>query len=359
MRLPLLIVSFVLLAIPDLSADEAKSDPVLAEKAYNILKERCSRCHGGSAVQAGIDVLSRDNLIRERGEIGAKFAIVSPGDAVKSKLIQAISGDKAYMPEQGSPENQAITDSEKELLKQWVAAGAEFPKRRDVSFVSEKQVLTAVRDFLLKARPDDRSYLRFYNFAHLQNNAAVTELDLRLYRAALSKVVNSLSKERDVHVPQVVPLVSGAGILPAEKDSKDRQAGSLPHEPVIYVIDLRKLGWDRRNLWGKLLKHYPYGLKYDFVKDEELQNLGKDVAKFAEGDLPILRADWFIVTASQPPLYHEFLDIPDTLMGLEHQLQLSLEDNFISGRLHRSGYAKSGVSKQNRLLERHTSPATP
>jgi serine/threonine-protein kinase len=52
------------------------------------------------------------------------------------------------------------------------------------------------------------------------------------------------------------------------------------------------------------------------------------------------------------------LDIPDKLSDLEYQLGFNLKDNFLRSNLQRSGYAKSGVSKQNRLLERHTSTAT-
>ena len=334
----LLLFAALFLSVSSGRADEVAANAALAEKAYNILKERCSRCHGGSAVQAGIDVLSRENLTQERGPAGATFSFVKPGDVSGSQLMDALEGGaESYMPKGGSPEAAAMTPEEKDLIKQWVAAGAPFPKRRDVPFVSQKQVLTAVRDYLLKVKSDDRKHQRFYTYAHLVNNESLTELDLRMYKAALSKVVNSLSQERDVYLPQSVPGSSDA----------------------VFVIDLRKLGWDRRNLWDVLLKQYPYGLKYDFVKDEELQELSKDVAKFAEGDQPILRADWFVVTASQPPLYHDFLDLPNTLTGLEQQLQLNLEDNFIQGNLQRSGYARSGVSKQNRLLERHISPATP
>lgn len=320
------------------SADEPATNEALAKQAYNVLKDRCARCHGGSAVQAGIDVLSRANLLEERGPVGGKFFFVKPGDVDASQLIDAvISGEESYMPKSGSPEAKAMTTQEKEILAKWVEAGAPFPKRRDVKFVSRKQMFTAMREYLLKAKSDDRAFLRFYSFAHLINNPSMTELDLRMYRAALSKAVNSLSWERNIYLPQEVPGSSGA----------------------VYAIDVRELGWDQRRLWDRLLKHYPYGLKYNFVKDEELQELSKDVTKFAEIDLPILRADWFVVTATQPPLYHDFLNIPDTLKELEQTLQLNIEDNIINNKIDRSGYAKSGVSKQNRLLERHTSPATP
>ena len=322
----------------NLPAQDVPVDAELAKQAYGVLTQRCARCHGGSARQAGLDVLSRASLLEERGETGSKFAFVVPGDAANSRLVDSIDGGAdSYMPKSGSPEAKAITDAEKELLQKWVAAGAPFPQREVRAFISEKQILTAMRTYLLSAKADDRRYLRFYTLTHLQNNPNVTERDLRLYRAALAKAVNSLSKEREIYLPQPLPETGES----------------------VYLIDLRKVGWDRGNRWGEILRHYPYGLQYDFVKDEDLKQLWKDVSQFAGADLPYLRADWFIVTATQPPLYHQLLDIPDTLMGLEQQLQLNIQNNFLRGDVARSGYAKSGVSKQNRLLERHTSTVTP
>lgn len=331
-----LLGSVVLLLAAGARGDDAAAK--LPQQAYEILKSRCYRCHGGSAKQAGIDVLSRENLLQERGEIGAKFAFVVPGDAAKSQLLDAISGGAdSYMPKEGSPEAKAMTDAEKDLLQTWVAAGAEFPQVETRPFVSETQILKAMRDYLLKVKADDRNYVRFYTFTHLHNNPKVSDLDLRLYRAALAKAINSLTWSRDIYLPQ--PLANTG-------DS-------------VYVIDLHQLGWDRNNLWGEILSHYPYGLKYDFIKDETQKQVWKDVVQFSGADMPYLRADWFVVTATQPPLYHQLLDIPDTLMGLEQRLQFDIHQNFLHGDVQRSGYAKSGVSKQNRLLERHTSPVTP
>lgn len=316
------------------AADEAS----LADRAYRILEQRCSRCHGGAARQAGLDVLSREALVEERGDIGSRFAFIVPGKPDESQLLDAVAGGAdSYMPQDGSPEAEAMTDAEKALLTEWVAAGAEFPERTVRQFLTEKAVLAAVRAHLLETRADDRRFLRFFTFTHLHNNPRVTARDLRLYRAALAKVLNSLSQKRDIVVPQ--PL-----------------EGS---DEAVYVVDLRALGWEEGDKWQSVLDEYPYGLKHDFVTDEEFSELSKDVRQFSGADLAYLRADWFVVTATRPPLYHDLLDIPDTLGELEESLQLDVEKNILDGRVARSGYAKSGVSKQNRLIERHTSPATP
>ena len=41
------------------------------------------------------------------------------------------------------------------------------------------------------------------------------------------------------------------------------------------------------------------------------------------------------------------------MAGLEKRLQVDFEDNFARGKLARAGFAASGVSSQNRLVERH------
>tara|TARA_R100000789_G_scaffold48024_1_gene48666 strand:+ start:2991 stop:4751 length:1761 start_codon:yes stop_codon:yes gene_type:complete len=310
----------------------------LNQQAYQILQTRCYRCHGGSAKQAGLDVLSRANLLEERGETGSRFAWVVPGSVETSTLLDTLEpGPDSYMPKQGSPESKAMTDEEKQLLVNWVKAGAEFPVVENRSFISEVQILKAMRNHLLSAKADDRTNIRFYTLTHLYNNPSVSELDLRLYRAAFAKTLNSLTKRREVFIPEPLPETGES----------------------VYPVNLEELYWNRDDIWAEILSHYPYALKYDYVKDEELQQLWKDVSQFSGADVPYLRADWFIVTATQPPLYHLLLDIPQTLSELEHQLQLDITQNFLHGDLARSGYAKSGVSQQNRLLERHSTPATP
>lgn len=313
------------------------TDPELGEKAVEILQNRCFRCHGGSAKQAGLDVLSRVSLLEERGDPASPFSYVVPSNVDLSQLLDSIQGEDSYMPKDGSPEAKAMTADEKRVIRDWVAAGAVFPKRRHVEFVSEKNVLSAIRKHLLSVKADERHNFRFFTLSHLLNNDSVSEMDLRYYRAALSKAINSLSYERELHIPQPLP------------DTFDS----------VYVVDLRRLGWHSKTQWEPLIRHYPYGLKFDFVRDEELKQLGQDVALLSGADLPYLRADWFVVTATQPTLYHQLLDIPMHLDGLENRLHIDLKGDFKKGNMQRAGFAKSGVSKQNRLLERHTSRNTP
>ncbi|MEI7702046.1 MAG: c-type cytochrome domain-containing protein [Planctomycetia bacterium] len=344
LRLLLCLLVFVLSSVSacadEPAAGTGSEADVLAVQATQVLSSRCLRCHGGPAVEAGLDVSSRDSLIQERGAAGNTYFFVNPGQPDASRLVEAIGGGAdSYMPQSGSPEAQAMTQKEKELLVRWVVAGAPFPQTRAVTFVSETQVLEAIRSYQLSLRLADRDQIRFYSLTHLQNNAGVSERDLRLYRAALIKTLNSLSSQPELYTPELVPGT----------------------QDTVYAVDLRKLGWDQRPVWGSIQSKYPYGLRPGNEQTDEgerLADLFREVALFSGAELPVLRADWFIVNATQPPLYHEIMDLPATLTVLEEQLELNLQQNFLDGRLQRSGFARSGVSRQNRLLERHTSPRT-
>src|SRR5207253_10806815 len=112
--------------------------------------------------------------------------------------------------------------------------------------VGLKPVLAAMRDRLRQADPDDRPFLRFFTLHHLHNNPRVSEADLRVQRAGLSKAINSLSWK-----PRIV--------LPKALDAAQ----------TVFVIDLRDLDWDRNDLWTEVMKAYPYGLRYDAQPDAE------------------------------------------------------------------------------------------
>ena len=71
-----------------------------------------------------------------------------------------------------------------------------------------------------------------------------------------------------------------------------------------------------------------------------------------------MHVDWFVVTASLPPLYHNLLSLPLTDRGLETRLEVDVLRNINNApgvRVWRAGTNDSGVSQSNRVLERHTS----
>ena len=108
------------------------------------------------------------------------------------------------------------------------------------------------------------------------------------------------------------------------------------------MVDIRKLGWDQQpferpqdeemlpstvNLFDLALLEYPYGILYedsetfDRLKEEFLVPAGQ------VRPIPYLRADWFVSTATQPPLYEDFFQMPFELAKLEECLGVNSEAN--------------------------------
>lgn len=314
-------------------------DDALAQQAYGVLKEACHACHGGTGQQSGkVVVLNHGNLVAARG--GSESPFVVAGKPDDSTLWQYV--ESGYMPQSGSAQASAFKPEHKDILRKWIEAGAPAWKVREVKPVDDRSILEAIKTHLLKVRSDDAKHLRYFSFASLHNNEQLGEEELRLHRAALSKAINSMTWERSVVLPQAVP------------ETQD----------CLFVVDLRKLGWDKGGLWRKVTAAHPYGLAFDEARDDTLAELAKSVKRLAGHDEQlVLRADWFIVNATRPPLYHDILGLPKKLSDLEKdpRIQLDFEKHFQQTTadrqlLARAGFAQSGVSRQNRMVERHDLP---
>src|SRR5262249_36207258 len=72
-------------------------------------------------------------------------------------------------------------------------------------------------------------------------------------------------------------------------------------------------------------------------------------------ELPCIRTDWFIATASRAPLYYDLLQLPSTDKGLERLVQGDAATNIDELTAFRAGFNGSGVSKNNRIIERRAS----
>ncbi|MFK7767091.1 MAG: hypothetical protein AB8B55_07700 [Mariniblastus sp.] len=313
-------------------ADEARSK--LNQSAFEILKTHCYRCHGVNQKVPDFDVLDIDSLTKERGEAGDSLKFVEPGDIDNSSMWEYMDGDDAYMPMEGSPEADKMTNDHRETIKRWIEAGAEFPKRKERKFRTRLSDFEAIRNHLLEAEPDDRRHLRFFTFSHVANNPKATEFDLKMVRAALSKLVNSLSWEREIVVPVAV-------------ESTDE---------TLYAIDLRDLGWTGGREWLHIVNRNPYGLKLSYIKDKKLKRIAADVTQLSQAESPVVRADWFIFSAARPPLYHDLLRLPNRVEELEALVGVDTIQNIIDDKAVRAGFGRSGVSRQNRMVERHDAP---
>jgi len=317
---------------PGAFAQQVSNAPDLQAEALAILDKHCKNCHGPTSksekAKAEIpDILAIEDVIK-RGQI-------VPGEPDKSELYTQVRDDK--MPDGAAlhvidSKNPApVPDAEKEVLKRWIVALAGDPDAvlAERTFISDGDILGYIFDDVAKVTPTRAREHRYFTLTHLYNNPTVTDEEMDTYRQALAKMVNSLTWNR-VHVkPEPVD--------PAK---------------TILRVNIVQLGWSPEK-WDRLVAANPYNKFYDTVAAQAL-------ADAVGVPMPYIRADWFVAKVSRPPLYHEFADIPATAAELERKLLfngLTADEN-----LERSPYEvvrggvrepDSGVSNQNRMVERH------
>ena len=313
---------------------EAVDDPELASRVFAVFEKRCEACHSAADNSAGLDITSRLSVLSTGSDEGAqKFA--KPGDPERSRIWTAIRSDS--MPMDGDP----LTVEEKSLVYRWIAQGAPFPaqKKEDARPpMTRLQELEAVLTDLNRVSRDDRKFQRYFSIRLQHNDQAMKESDLNLYRAAFSKAINSLSRGPQIVVPE-----------------------AIEETQTVFRIDLRDFEWDFAT-WDNVVAAYPYGLEPDDPNNSRLNDAYRDIKQLYglrfDGFVTI-RVDWFVATATRPPLYHTLLDIPDTLAAFEETMGVDREKDIQENpRAYlRFGVTESGVSAQNRIADRHADSA--
>lgn len=327
---PLLLCLMLSLAVPmslstSVNADDANVVDNLEGRAFRILQKHCASCHGDQV--PGFDVSDLEGM--------KKRAYVVPGDVNRS-FLWVRAGERRDMPPEESVEMMP-SDEELAVIEEWIKSGAQAPAF-DRPIVTEADILQRITDYIDEhVDRADEPFTKFFSLAHLYNNPNVSSRDLRLYRAAFSKLVNSLSRER-MFVPKLID---------AQPDD--------PDSGLVFVVDIRRdVNWDIE-VWKKLLMTYPYGITWS---EPRIQQRAERITARLGGELladgvPYVRLDWFIYNASRPPSYHDFLKLPDHVSKLEMELGVNVLADFRDGKLLRAGFTESGVSYFNRLIDRH------
>jgi hypothetical protein len=168
-----------------------------------------------------------------------------------------------------------------------------------------------------------RTGTRYLTLTNLHNSCVGAD-SLNVFRQGVAKLVNSLSRAPDI--VRLEPIDPDAAIL---------------------RVNLDDLGWTAKD-WDDLLAVYPYRTQPSdqFVSALEAATTTK---------LPYIRADWFAFSASRPPLYNKLLKLPATFQALAKEQGVDVDANIKNFVAQRAGFQKSGVSRNNRLIERHPS----
>jgi hypothetical protein len=289
------------------------ADNALAARARTVLADYCARCHGpDSPGKGGFNYLFDRQKLIDRDQ-------VLPGHAADSPLYERVA--KGEMPPRSTKKRPGRDDVA--LLRRWIEAGAPVTEvaAAPPSWVGENDVIARI---LADLRTYSRRHRRFLRYLTLANeyNAGLPGATLQRDRRALSKLLNSLSWHPRITRPSAI----------------DR-AGT------ILRIDLRDLQWSA-DQWNKVLAVYPYRLAPETAEF-------RSIAAATGCELPYVRADWFVATASRAPLYYDLLQMPTFDRELERQVRVDVVQDIQDDRVIRAGFNGSGVARNNRILERH------
>ena len=297
----------VLTATPAFAAD-----PTPTQQARVVFQTYCHRCHGRDGAVEGAM-----NYILDLGKLVARKK-VTPGDPERSRLYRRML-DREMPPPGEEPRPTAV---ELAAVRKWIETGAanDVQSNRPRA-LSSAEVQTLILADLERFDRRARRFQRYFTLTHLAA-AGLGDDELQTYRNALAKLVNSLSWHSKIRNPEPID--------PAK---------------TVLRIDLRWYVWDT-STWNRLLADYPYG-----VLDDAATSRAVMVATATK--LPAIRADWFVGTASRAPLYYDLLQLPQNLPELERQLRVDATADIQQERVTRVGFNGSGVSRFNRVLERH------
>ena len=299
----------------------------IAQDAYAIFEQSCFICHGPAGSFKESLLIDHNTLIQN--------GTVIPGNPNTSELYnRLVTTDTAKrMPLQQPPLSaQAIN-----TIRDWILAGAPdwaATSTTDGDFISPGEMLNTIETHLMSLPSFDRAFARYFTMTHLYNAGESAGI-LQEYRKALYKLINSLSWGVEVINPEPID----------------------PEKTILY-IDLRHYEWDVNDGWGQIEAAYPYHISFDAPEQTALRDQLSRLQTEMKSDIPSVHVDWFVAQASLPPLYHELLSLPLTDRELETRLEVDVVRNLLNApgvRVWRAGTNNSGVSNNNRVIERHTS----
>ena len=318
-------IALISLLILILSSKKMYPQQQIAQDAYAIFEQSCLICHGPDGAFKAALLIEHDALIAENGS-------VVPGNPEASRLYKRLLGEGGQLMPLGGP---PLPDPQIETVKNWISAGAPdwaAAPTTDKQFISPSEILNTIETHLMSLSSFDRAFARYFTMAHLYNAGESAGI-LQEYRKALYKLVNSLSWGGTVINPQ-----------------------SIDSQETVFYIDLRHYEWDVNDAWGQIETVYPYHIGFEAPTQTELQaQLGR-LQTETQSDIPSVHVDWFVATAATPPLYHDMLSLPLTDRELETRLGVNVDRNLRDApgvRVWRAGFNNSGVSNNNRMVERH------
>jgi mono/diheme cytochrome c family protein len=325
---------------PPANTPPADSPEALARaQAENILASNCGQCHGPALtpVQASAGMNYIDDMDRLALEGKLK-----PGNSTDSRIIQRMR--EGSMPPPASLKPQ-VSDQEIDTVAQFIDNPRFWPDYDISTDVCSDQLFDfdtlyqTVANDLAKQDNDDALTIRYITLTNRFTAGVCADTTLDKDRQAMFKMVNALSTETSVRVPE-----------PVDPDQ------------TIYRIDLKDYGWDIAvdvvdangnvvnfpDRWEAIAANNPYAVP--FVGDD-----ADDAVADSGTAFPVMLADSMLDTATIGNLYYALIDVnvQDTLDNfILNDLAIDVDQNLIDEDQVRAGTTKSRISRQDRVVQR-------
>ena len=301
----------------------AEPDSELQLQALAILEAKCASCHSLNNAQGGFGtVLNVDEMIKTG-------LYIIPGQANDSEIVKRLA------PAGNMPPNGDISESETQTLSTWIN---EMQVKEVVPLTDRQQVQMIRQDVESNVNIADRISTRYFSL-QISNNSGFSEQTRDFMIKAFLKTLNSLSRASTIYKPQ-----------------------AIDESGLLYRVNLRNLLVDAALFDQIIADFYPFSRNFEnFGNDPQAAALAAD-DDFLSTSLGttnyVLRMDWFNATATLPVIYSQLLGLPETQQELEAQLGVNRLTDIQNNQVMRAGFRNSGVSSQNRMIERIVSSTT-
>ncbi len=317
---------------------DLENDPFASEMGQTvkeILETNCGGCHANGVKSGNMDYVLDFAALMDNGK-------VVPGNKEDSQLfvrMQQQSMPPAFM------RDQRPTYGQIELVGRWIDEmeglfedDGEICTGLEGEFVTLDEQIAQMADDIAGQDSEDQPFIRYLTVSY-SNNAGECGRALQRQRYALFKGVNSLSTETEVVQPEAID------------DAK-----------LIYRIDIRDYGWDREidledngsvdfaDAWLAIL---------DGVEEYAVEFTGDDADDLkadAGVNVPFLPVNVFTQFSQEGDLYYALIGAEANLFDYElNVLGIDTDVEIADNNLMRAGFSNSGVSKQDRVLNRFDS----
>lgn len=276
----------------------------MPQNVHAILQANCTECHVyGLRDPAGWgSVLDVSRMIASD--------IVVPGSLEQSRLWYRVAV-RNDMPFNGT----RLTPEQKGILQQWILT----MQRPQLKPRSNEDIL----DILVQdsRRAGNSNDFRYISFAHFADENRTKE-EIGVLEGVVNIMLNAMSRR--------------SNLIRVEAADADR---------TIFRFRISQLGWNAAD-WDEIVRFYPYCLQSEVDAHQNLYNR-------LDTEAPYLRGDWFIATTTLSPLYERLVDLPANLDELEEDLNFNIDQNVLNNDIIRVAFGFSGVSFQERMIERH------